>query len=189
MKKILIGGLAVVAIIAVTAFFITRDKEEVVGATPSAGAEIDYASDVIGSRTGTTTIGAYFATETASTTYRVRTGGASQAVFTVLVTHASTTAHASFNFYGSNDWDCATASSTGGNLNPILTSDINWYDIGTHLNNLAGSATLSTATSTISWTPTAGASNDIVLTNLNYECIKVDASALASILLMQVRLK
>ena len=160
------------------------------GAESSAGAEIDYASDIIGTRVGTSTVGAHFEATSATTTYRIRTGGASTAIFTLLATNASSTgnAGATFNFLGSNDWDCATASTTTGILNPILTTDINWYDIGYNVVELAGSQALG-ATSTIHWTPTTGLGKTLTLTSLNYECIRIDVSASSTEMLMQARLK
>lgn len=188
MKKVYIIGLAVI-VVAVGAFFIRGDKEVEVSADPSAGAEIDYASDVIGSRVGTTTASTYFFNSAASSTYKVGVSGASQATFTVLPTIASTTgALATFAFYGSNDWDCITASTTGGTQNPILTSDINWYDIGNHVAELAGTQAI-TGTSTVSILSIAqGLGTDIVLSNLNYQCIKVEAHGSSTYMLMQVRL-
>lgn len=188
MKKILLA-IAIVGIIVAGIIYFTQ--RQALGTDPSAGAEIDYASDVIGTRVGTTTTGVTFWENSATSTYRVRTSGASTAIFTVFATAASTTAEgplATFNFFGSNDWDCATASTTGGSLNPILTTDINWYDIGYNVAELAGSQTLS-GTSTIAWTPTGLQGKTITLPNLNYECIRVQTAASGTVMLMQVRLK
>lgn len=188
MNKIL-TAIVIVGIIVVGVLYFSHEEEPNTGAEASAGPEIDYASDVIGSRTGTSTAGTYFSDGTSTTTARVRTSGASLANFTVLPTSASSTgALATFTFFGSNDFDCATASTTGGTQNPILTTDINWYDIGDHVAELAGSQSL-TGTSTIAMTPYTGLGTDITLTNLNYECIKVEAAASSTIMLMQVRLK
>lgn len=186
MKKVLIIGIALAVLIAGVLYF-TRDDG--LGAESSAGPEIDYASDVIGTRVGTTTAGVYFLNTAASSTYRVGVGGADEATFTVLPTIASSTgAIAHFTFWGSNDFDCTTSSTTGGSLNPILTTDINWYDIGDHVDNLAGTQSLS-ATSTVAMTIYQGLGKDIVLSNLNYQCIKISAHASSTYLLMQARLK
>jgi len=188
MKKIYIGGIIVA--LAVIGFLVFKDTNGQLGADPSAGAEIDYASDVVGTRVGTTTAGVYFASR-ATSTYRIRTGAAEQLNLTMSAIKASTTpgSWVNLSLLGSNDWDCATASTTGGQMNPILTTDINWYDIGHHVAELAGSQTIPTATSTLTWTSGAGQSREITLKDLNYECVAVQISSSSTEVFMQARLK
>ena len=192
MNKLLLAIVVVAVIVGGVLWYSYEPTTEPnIGTEASAGPEIKSASDVIGTRVGTTTTGVTFENFSATSTYMVRTSGAGTAIFTVYATEASSTAQgpaAAFNFFGSNDWDCATASTTGGALNPILTTDINWYDIGYNVAELAGSQTLG-ASSTIAWTPVGEQGKTITLTNLNYECIRVQAAASGTVMFMQARLK
>ncbi len=154
-------------------------------------------TDVIGSRVGTsTTPGDFYTFKAASTTAITKiTGSADTAIYTLKAVEASTTiAVVSLQFFGSNDYDCDTSTTTP-NANAfagqktVFMKDINWYDIGTHVAELAGSKTLPASTSTIQWTPQNKMTSDITLTNLNYECLKVELNASSTRLLMQVKTK
>lgn len=195
MKKIfvLVGIVAIGVLI--VAFFINGKSD----ATGNLGeANIKYPSDVVGTKVGTTTAGVYFAGphSVASTSYIIRSGSADKAIFTARAVNASTTLGASvqFSVYGSNDWSCTTATTTR-NVNDttneqVLMTEVFWYDIGSHISELAGSQTSSTGTSTLLWTPTDGGyGTDFTLTNLNYQCIKLEVSASSTELLIQVRNK
>ena len=143
----------------------------------------DVAVDLIGTTNGTTTNGVYFSDGTATSSYPITIGHqADEAILAFYPTFASTTgAHAAISIWGSNSQDCDTASTTAGTLNNYTTSDIKWFDIGDHVAELAGSQTL-TGTSTISWNPSARIGKDIVLKDLNYECLKVEVNASSTIM-------
>lgn len=195
MNKKLLITIAVIGIIVVASYTLLRDTPQNLSATETQGAEIDYASDVIGTRVGTTTTGQLFHGDhsVASTTAIVRAGGAEKALFTLKATAASSTPTGSVNlsFLGSNDWDCATSTSAEGTdgANDVSIHDINWYDIGDHIAELAGSQSI-TGTSTLVWSAVnAGQATDITLVNLNYQCIKVEVSASSTSLLIQSRLR
>ena len=191
MKKIFVlGGIVIIGIL-IVAFFINKDGD----ANENLGeANIKLPSDVIGTKTGTTTAGVYFASR-ATSTYRIKSGSADQLMLTMLAIKASTTpgSWVNLSLLGSNDWDCMTATSTL-NANDttnqqVLTSEVNWYDIGQHVVELAGTQTIPSATSTLTWTSTAGHSQDITLTNLNYQCVKVEISSSSTEVFMQARNK
>lgn len=149
-----------------------------------------YASDLIGTKSGTTTTGVAFA---ASTTreYVIKTGGLiNSASFTFKPTATpGPTGLVNLQFYASNDDYCDTATTTS-SLDSVIMSEINWFDIGTHIVNLAGSQTLNDATSTVVWAPTGTAhGKEVTLNNLNYECLKVGVTASSTTLWAQVKTK
>ena len=145
--------------------------------------------NLIGSQVGTTTTAVGFYELAASTTYPVRIGANTDTVaITLLALEASTSgATVNLSLLGSNDRYCDTASTSAGTLLTTVTGDINWYDVSKNILNLAGSATtISTATSSIQWTPTSGSGKQIVLTNLNAECLALEVSATSTRLMSQV---
>lgn len=199
MNKKLIIVIVAAALLGLGFWFFSLEKDQQgdsFSADTSEGPEIDYASDVVGTRVGTTTTGVVFpgAHTTASTSYKIRAGGASEAVFTMLATAASNTPASGYengvylSLLGSNDWDCATASTTGGSLNPVIDTDINWYDIGAHVRNFAGTQSF-TGTSTLMWNPQAGQGIGFSLEGLNYQCLNLQVSASSTALLIQTRFK
>ena len=152
----------------------------------------NYASDVIGTKIGTTTTGVLWPTSTTTKEYIIKTGGGiKQATFTVkpTVTPAAWSQDVFLNFYGSNDDYCDTATTTSV-LDKVITSEINWFDIGTNLREFAGSQTIAGATSTITATFAKTIQGKVVnLTDLNYECLKVGVVASGTTLWAQVKTK
>jgi len=152
----------------------------------------NYASDIVGTKTGTTTTGVLWPTATTTQEYVVKTGGLiKQATFTLkpTVAPAAYSKDVLLNFYGSNDDFCNTATSST-IYDIVTTGQINWFDIGTNLNEFAGSQTIASATSTITATFDADYRGKVInLTNLNYECLKVGVTASGTTLWLQGKYK
>ncbi len=115
-----------------------------------------YAADVIGTKTGTTTVGVAFRVtptggQSATSTYVSKIpSSAEQVIYTAKVKAASSTANIHVAFLGSNDDYCATTNIDTAVDEP-LTSDINWFDVSGHLLNLSTTATFTYSTSTLIW--------------------------------------
>ena len=166
---------------------------------------INYASDVIGSKTGTTTAGVCFSCTSgglsASTSYVSKLSGPiTQAEYTLMALAASTSAQggssAYFDVQGSNDDGCETiatsTSDTNYSDNLPLVSDINWFDAANHLNFRVHPSAFSNASSSLtsSWSnPMNGTGQELLLTNLNYQCLRLTVRASSTILWAQIRSK
>ena len=133
---------------------------------------------ILGSRTGTTTTGVYFGAPAASSTYPILLDPISrEGVFTIGILNASSTPSGllTMTILSSNDNNCDTATTTTSFANTVLTTDINWFDAGTYIRNSATITSLSSATSTISFAPTAAQQNrQIFLEGLNSRCIALE---------------
>lgn len=149
--------------------------------------------DIIGTHISTTTTYEYFNAYTqGSTTAIKRIDSYVDTVTFTLDAVASTTVNGTaglvyFSILGSNDRDCDTATTTTSLTNTVITTDIRWFDLGTNLLNLAGSATLPTATST--WVLSGygtGARTQIVLTDVNTKCIAFQANSTTTDLQVQM---
>lgn len=154
------------------------------------------ATDLVGTKTGTSTVYVgFYGNLTATSSYVKRISSNYDTLSISLSGNASSTpieAPGKFHFsiYGSNDDYCDTASSTT-IYNTVTTNQINWYDIGGHVANLAGSQSL-TGTSTIIWTMAGEQSRqgkELTFENINYDCIKLDANGSSTELFAQIRLK
>jgi hypothetical protein len=170
MKKIITILSLILVIGGFVCYLYSRDKVQ-------AAVQITQTA-IIGTRSGTTTTPVNFYGKsgyTATTSYYATSSGAQIATFSFKVVEASSSAALSLSFFGSNDNECATLRTTAA-TNTVVQKDINWYDIGSHIAELAGTQTLSSATSTIAGPVANGQGKDITFTNLNYQCLKVDAS-------------
>jgi len=189
MKKSFI--LAAIAILVIGGILYFNRSEQTFRATPSAGPEIKVVSDVVGTRVGTTTTPVYYTGFGATTTKITKVSGLSEVIYTITAPVASTTAEGGgivhFAITGSNDWDCATASTTGGLQNPILAKDIFWYDVGTSVSEYAGTLALGNGTTTFSTIMTPHLGKTITLKDINYECLKFEADATSTALFVQMR--
>jgi len=147
--------------------------------------------NLIGSQLGTTTTAVGFYDKyAATTTYPFRIGSMVDSVsLTLLATAASTTSGVNLSILGSNDTGCDTASTTSGILNPIITSDIRWHDVGSHVREVAGSSSLNSGTTTISWSPLAFTGREITLVDLDVECLAVQISASSTEIMSQFMTK
>ena len=173
MKKILIG-IGVIIVLGIV-FFPTKRPTSLGVATNSAGEAVV----LIGTQTGTTTAGVYFSNTAATTTYPFVIGSKTKEVSLKLSpTQASTTgSNISLNILASNDYDCGTATTTT-IFNVPTVEQIHWYDAGyTYLREFAGSLTIPTASTTLSWSPTAGQGRVITLTDVNAKCLALAVHA------------
>ena len=146
--------------------------------------------DVIGTKVGTSTSPGHFcATSTAF--YPTLIGNSmDEAIYTIHPSNASSAAMAVFNVLMSNDAQCDTAT-TSSQMNAPLRSDIKWQDAGTLIKDLAGSATITTGTSSILWATvnTATAGEIIALENLNARCLGLYVTASGTDLMVQLTTK
>jgi hypothetical protein len=197
MKKILIG-LAVVAIGVGLYYYFSQPQgqpQENTGITaPNSGEAIT----IIGTKSGTSTVGATLTTAYTggnkwggTTTYPIFIGtNINNAVFTFKATMASSSgSFVTFNVLGSNDFGCDASSSVYSAPYPIVKNDINWFDAGYNVLNLAGSASLSATNTTYVWSPTGPANTQITLTNLNAKCLLLKLNATTTALWAQVKVK
>lgn len=175
MKKTILTITAIIAVAVAGYYFYTTSK--VAGVTARTPGVL---YNVIGTRIGTTTTEVAFPSEAlkATTTYPIQMQtSVDTATFYIQAVEASTTAHVDLQFLASGDYGCGTATTSSPILNQPLVTEIEWYDVGTTLLNLAGSATIPVATSTVIWNPTVGEQfRTVTLTNLNARCLAVRAS-------------
>lgn len=147
--------------------------------------------DLIGSRTGTSTTPYTFVAIGSSTDAYWSIGNATdQADFTVKMTAASTTAsQVNFLFLGSNDTGCMTVNTSSTN-GQIQTSDIRWFNLDPD-NQLATSTTQSVenATTTYTWLPTSAKAAHFRFTNVDFECVRVNATSVGATSSIIVQLK
>ncbi len=168
-----------------------KQQEQLISGMPN------IAVDLIGTKTGTSTEGVGFRItsaggQSASTTYPYFVGAdVDTVVFTNKIKKASSSANLQFTFLGSNDVGCNTASTTTGLLNPILTTDINWFDIGDHLKGKVHSTSLAVGTSSIPWDTSSGINKgrSIILTDLAYRCVALEVSGSSTVLHTQIATK
>jgi hypothetical protein len=154
-----------------------------------------YAGDVIGTKVGTTTTAVGFGadgsgTQSATSSYiTLISGSKDMAIYTLNAKEASSTANLDFAVWGSNDYGCDSATSTT-ILDIVESGDVNWFDIGVHALNLAGTQGIQAATSTWHWDITANNTNRVlVLKDLNYECLRLDVSGASTTLWAEIKLK
>ena len=141
--------------------------------TPNYGTQ-----DVVGTHVGTTTIGASFANPNTTNTYvSVIGNNIKQAVYQIkIVAVTSSDNNISFTVQGSNDYLCGTQAGNGNATTNTVQANINWYDAMSHLKGRVHPTTLGNGSSTIvyDWNDaTAGSAQEIVLTDLNYECLRL----------------
>lgn len=155
------------------------------------GGRAGHIVNVVGSRTGSSTTPVYFSTLGATTTYPILFGREyDSAIFTIQATEASTTPLVYFSVLASNEYNCDTATTTTTMVNQILASEVQWFDISSHINNLAGSTTLNSGTSTVKWIPAlAGQGTILALEDLNYRCLALDVNASGTAMWIQANKK
>jgi len=179
---IVLGSLVVLAVLGAAIFNYVRGNKFGMNSTEFTY----YASDLVGTHSGTSTVGVYFGDNRASTSTYVKRISTTKDNATLLfnVTSASSTAVAYFEIFGSNDDYCETTTTTATNY-PNMT-DINWYSAGDTIINRTHLSYLSTdsATSLLKWTnPTSTHPGpQVSMWNLNYECLRLDVAASSTIL-------
>ena len=200
MKKIIIGIIAGIVVLTAGWFILNNQPEGVFGKESYQFQRFD--SDVIGTHTGTTTTGVAFritATggQTATTTYISRIGGNKNvAAYHITPTAASSSANAIFSLMGSNDDYCeTTATSTTDKAcvgDCVLDSEIHWHNLVNHLKDTDHSTSFDNASSTLirNWqNPKVGAGNEIVLKDLDEECLRMDVTGSSTVIYSGLRTK
>lgn len=193
MKKYLFIGGAILAVIAVFAYLNTPVKDALGLASTSFRS---YATDVVGTKTGTTTVGVNFAVnakvagQSASTTYPIKVEGASQALFTFNFKEASSTANLQVSVLTSNDDFCTTATTTSGSgYDVVTTGQINWFDAAPFFDEHAAQS-FAIGTSTIALVnPVAGTGKTLLLTNLASQCLALQVSGSSTVAHIQIKTK
>lgn len=145
--------------------------------------------NLIGTQVGTTTtpVAFYGSNTVASTTYPFRIGQDTDKVaITLLFPEASSTGSTvNLSILSSNDPYCDTAT-TSTIYNVTTVNQIKWYDASRNILNLAGATTgFSGATTTLILNPIAGSGKQIVLTDLNTQCLALEVSASSTKLMSQ----
>jgi hypothetical protein len=195
-KGYLIGGI-IILILGVWFFSQTQD----VSALPSSSFQ-NYASDVIGTKTGTSTAGVgWYGANAATTTYITRLGSnINNVVYTFLIQSASTTpaagaANLHMAILASNDDYCDTATSTTVIWDHPNSRDINWYDAAPFLAGFTDTAstqlTLNVGTTTIVWNTTAGIDKgrQLLLTDVNARCLALQVNGSSTVVWTQIKTK
>lgn len=141
---------------------------------------INYAGDVVGTHVGTSTIGVDFET-TATSSYISRIGRAKTLANYMItaVSASATTNNLNFTVQGSNDYGCDTVAGSASSTTDVVQSNINWTSAGDHLVGSTGATALTNVSSTKMITVTNVSTSwggEILLTNLNYECLKLGVS-------------
>lgn len=158
---------------------------------------IPYAQDVIGTKSGTTTTFVGFGVtgnnnHTATTSYVTKTGGEIDEAIYTFQAKASSSATVAFALFGSNDDYCNTAT-TSTVLDKVTTGDIFWVNLAEHYRGKVHGTSISTATSSLAWNTSgynAGkAGTEIVLTDLGFECLRLDVSGSSTELRAQIKTK
>jgi len=188
------GGLMAVIAISITIGYYLK-LEEVLGMESYNYVKIH--SDVVGTQTVTSTIGVGFSLtsggQSATTTYISKIGGhINNAIYTIRATAASSTSNARFEVQGSNDAYCDTTATSDGDL--PLVSEINWFSAGDHLKGKVHTTSFSNVSSTafFIWNnPASDNKNgqELILTDLNYECLKLAVSGSSTVLYAGIRTK
>lgn len=171
----LLAGLLVSVILFLGIYMLFNTSQKVIAGLAST------AQDILGTRSGTTTTGAFFSKSPANngtTTSIIRNGGHTDiAVLSFKITAASSTPNGLLTWatFGSNDLSCQTATTTTTLANTVVMKDINWFATG---NEGQITATGATATGTIA-----------NLSNLNWECLKVETNGSSTAAWGQIRVK
>ena len=201
-KKVIGGSMIGVAVALAFAFLISgyfgypaRQESPAMGLADSEFQT--HASDVIGTKVATTTTGVDFSVtgtggQSSTSTYVNKIGrGINTAIYTIQATKSSSTANALFSVEGSNDAFCDTATST--TIFDVVTIDqINWFSAGDHLVNKVHATSFdnSSSTASILWdNPMPGAGNELILANLNYQCLRLSVSGSSTVLWAQLSTK
>jgi hypothetical protein len=184
LKWFLIGG--VLALVGAYFYF----SPQTLGASPEF---LTYAKDIVGTKTGTSTVGVAFSTnalsagQSATTTYPLKVEGASEASFTIKALNASSTSNLQISILASNDDYCTTATSST-IYDVVTTGQINWFDAGTYLLDGAAEQSLSNGTTTKVWTnPNAGTGETLKLVNLNVQCLALQVSGSSTVVWIQAK--
>lgn len=194
MKKYLymLGGAVIAVVISVVGISLYLSQVDEAGAWTSK----TYATDVIGTKTGTSTTGVAFATNakvaglSGTSTYPVRVGNSNLAYFTFDVTEASSTATMQLEVLASNDDQCWTATTT--TVYDVPTKNqINWFDASPFFDGHAAQSLGTGTSSVVVWNTSnaKGTGRSLLLTNLTAECLSLNANGSSTVFAAQIRTK
>ena len=187
--KIGLGVGMLVGVIGFSALVLSFKQEKVLGATTGVVTSSDFiyhSVDVVGTHVGTSTVGV--ASSANTTTYISKIGfNKNLAIYTIkAVSVQSTTLNsANFSFEGSNDFNCETTEPANMVTSSVTVDKINWFSVGDHLKGKVHATSFSNASSTsvISWTNAeAGLGQEVVLTDLNFDCLRLGVSGVSTTL-------
>lgn len=195
---VIIGVIAVIALVGVAIGYNLKSDNNLgyvtTGSTDDSIFAIN-AGDLVGTKTGTSTVGVGFSItstggQSATSTYIKELGSAyDSAIITLKALKASTTANLHLSILGSNDDYCTTATTTT-SFNSVTTNQINWFDLGDHLRNKVHSTSIAIGTSTMVWdNPATSTGRQLILDGLNTECLALQVSGSSTELWAQLRLK
>jgi len=149
--------------------------------------------DIVGTRIGSSTTGiAWYGAPTASTTYPSYIGrDIDLAVYDInFMTASSSGSNAYFSILTSQDDYCGTASTSGGDLNNYVVADVQWFDGGDYLKDKVHSTSLANTTSTMPILEiSSGTHRQIILENINSQCLALEVNASATIMQIQLTTK
>lgn len=138
--------------------------------------------DVVGTHVGTTTAGNFFYTIDATSSYISKIGNeksfASYQIKIVGVT--STINNLNLSVQGSNDYLCDTQAGSASTTTDVVQANINWYDAMVYLRNRVHPTSLVSNSSSLIMNFTnvlAGSGQEIVLTDINFRCLRLLVSA------------
>jgi hypothetical protein len=148
--------------------------------------------NLIGTRIGSTTVPvAWYGNLAASTTYPLYVGGKTdEAVFSFNAVNASSTSRVHLSVLGSFDTGCETATTSTTALNQLLKSEIRWFDASNHIKGSSAVSSFTNGTSTLQWVnPTPGQTKELILTDLDMQCVAIEANASSTTLQARYQLK
>lgn len=161
-----------------------------------------FSGDVVGTHIGTSTVGVAFRQtstggQTATSTYISKIGNSkNNAVYTVITTAASSSSNVMMHIMGSNDDFCdSTATSTLDAAcvgDCVLASQINWFSAGDHFKGKSQTTNPTGASSTSDYiitNPTVGQGGEIILEDLNYQCLRLGISGSSTIVYVGISTK
>jgi hypothetical protein len=183
--KYLIGGLLTLLLCGITFYYGYSTASAL-----SSSSFIKWATDVVGTKTGTTTtVVGFYGNYTATSSYITKIGGAvKDVVYTFQTKNASTSAALTVSILASNDDYCDTSTTTT-IYDVVMVNQINWFDAASFIRNSAALTSLPSATTTISWQINGKVKEGrtLMLDNVLAQCLKLDVNGSSTEAWIQVR--
>ena len=188
MKKIhyVLGACAIMAFIVIGIYLLLNKPDNTMGAVILPRTF----TDLIGTRIASSTTGvSWYGANVASTTYPFALLSASEATIFFDITAASSSAsNVHLSIYGSVDPNCSTAT-TSTIYNLMTKAQIRWFDALPFIDNATVISSFDNATSTIVWSNPTFIQKALHFSDLNFECLMVEANASSTILYSGYKLK
>ncbi len=171
-------------LLTISCFILFKDKITL-GNTVTEGAK-----DLVGTKVGTTTTGVHWGSW-ATTSYPFAVDDVEDVVITMKITDASTTAQSYVNFelLASNDAFCLVSTTTPYST-ATSTKQINWFDASNFI-IAPTTSSISTGTTTWHWGPLSEGMvpKQIIIQDLNAQCLRLDLAATSTDLWVQYKTK